>query len=65
MVLQNGFIGFPHAKSIVVSGDIHGDIAPLSWLGTVASGLNGQATMRLSINVVAVDFPKRTVGLLL
>ena len=29
MVLQDGFIEFPHAKSIVVSGDIHGDIAPL------------------------------------
>ena len=29
MAQQDGFIGFPHAKSIVVSGDIHGDIAPL------------------------------------
>ena len=29
MTQQDGFIGFPHAKSIVVSGDIHGDIAPL------------------------------------
>ena len=58
MVLQDGFIEFPHAKSIVVSGDIHGDIAPLVNKCCVQY-------MKLSINVVAVDFPKRTAGLLL
>ncbi|MBO7098549.1 MAG: metallophosphoesterase [Bacteroidaceae bacterium] len=29
MAQKDGFIEFPHAKNIVVSGDIHGDIAPL------------------------------------
>jgi len=29
MLKRDGFIEFPHAKGIVVSGDIHGDIMPL------------------------------------
>lgn len=28
---RNSFIEFPHAKGIVVSGDIHGDITPLVY----------------------------------
>ena len=39
MPKRDGFIEFPHAKGVVVSGDIHGDIMPLVFKCCVQYGM--------------------------
>ena len=73
MTQKGNIVEFPQAKSVVVSGDIHGDITPLIFKCCVQYGmtdtliiaalaLKSQTTMRIYTIVVVKSSQKPTIG---